>query len=301
MNPDYAGYFRFTTRARLDKTVNTLRGILLGIQLDSQIDPEELALLSNWVDANTMWENKHPFNEIVPAIKRCLTASSLSNSDRQDLLWVCEKLQSSEYYDPIAADIQCLYGILAGILSDGIIAKSELIGLSDWLSEHHHLRGCWPYEEINSLLTGVLSDKKIDEAEAQMLKAFFEDLVSASGERASTNPKAFLKSSIRGVCAVCPEITFHNSLFCFTGISRYPRKELVKFVKALDGSVVDSITQKINYLVIGADANPCWTYACYGRKVEEAMALRRQGSQLLIVHENDFLDAIQDAGLYLPH
>lgn len=34
--------------------------------------------------------------------------------------------------------------------------------------------------------------------------------------------------------------------------------------------------------------NPCWAYACYGRKVEQAIGLRKAGSQLLLVHEADF-------------
>ncbi len=48
--------------------------------------------------------------------------------------------------------------------------------------------------------------------------------------------------------------------------------------------------------MVGAKGNPCWAFACYGRKVEEAMALRKAGNRLLIVHENDFFDALEDAG-----
>lgn len=39
--------------------------------------------------------------------------------------------------------------------------------------------------------------------------------------------------------------------------------------------------------------NPCWAYACYGRKIEKAMELRKKGAQILIVHEADFLDITQ--------
>ena len=51
-------------------------------------------------------------------------------------------------------------------------------------------------------------------------------------------------------------------------------------------------TKQTDFLIIGADGNPCWAYACYGRKVEKAVHLRKQGSRLLIVHENDFWDAV---------
>lgn len=65
-------------------------------------------------------------------------------------------------------------------------------------------------------------------------------------------------------------------------------------VSSLGGKSVSSVSQKLNYLVIGAEGNQCWAYACYGRKVEKAVELRKQGARLLIVHENDFHDAIAD-------
>lgn len=51
---------------------------------------------------------------------------------------------------------------------------------------------------------------------------------------------------------------------------------------------------KLNYLVIGAEGNPCWAFACYGRKVEKAVELRKKGVRVVIVHENDFHDAVLD-------
>jgi hypothetical protein len=63
----------------------------------------------------------------------------------------------------------------------------------------------------------------------------------------------------------------------------------------LGGTVAPNLTKKVSYLVIGADGNPCWSYSCYGRKVEQAVQLRKEGSKILIVHENDFHDAVQDA------
>jgi hypothetical protein len=58
--------------------------------------------------------------------------------------------------------------------------------------------------------------------------------------------------------------------------------------------VASSVSSKVDYLIIGADGNPCWAYACYGRKVEMAVQLRKQGSRLQLIHEHDFHDAIAD-------
>jgi len=85
--------------------------------------------------------------------------------------------------------------------------------------------------------------------------------------------------------------------FCFTGESaKFSREELAETVIRLGGSVVGSVSGKTDFLVVGGDGNPCWAFACYGRKIEKAMALRRDGARLVIVHENDFHDAVLDQG-----
>jgi NAD-dependent DNA ligase len=92
---------------------------------------------------------------------------------------------------------------------------------------------------------------------------------------------------------VAPEITFSGHKFCFTGEStRATRTQMEALAFDRGGWVVKSVSPVVDYLVVGAAGNPCWAYACYGRKIEQAMQLRREGSKLLIVHEVDFFDAV---------
>lgn len=56
----------------------------------------------------------------------------------------------------------------------------------------------------------------------------------------------------------------------------------------------NNVSKSTDYLVIGAEGNPCWAYACYGRKVEAAVNLRKEGYRIILVHENDFHDAVAD-------
>jgi hypothetical protein len=296
MHPDHTDYFKYMNAARFDKSINTLLGILQGIAMDSRIDSKEIALLSNWLKENIELRQWHPFSELIPQIVSSLEDEYLDEDERLDLIWACEKLRSTEYYNLVTADIQCLHGIMAGIVSDGIITQSEIEGLSNWAYEHEHLRGCWPYDEVCSLITAVMADKRIDESEHQLLKSFFGGFAGMEASSAIGQPMALVGSSIKGLCAVCPEIAFQNSIFCFTGTStRYLRKELAQIVEELKGRSIKSVTQELDYLVIGAGSNPCWAYACYGRKVEQAVALRKQGFKLILVHENDFHDAVADA------
>ena len=101
--------------------------------------------------------------------------------------------------------------------------------------------------------------------------------------------------SVSGICAACPEIIFEGRLFCFTGEShRAKRAEIADIVVQLGGTQRSSVSPKTDYLVVGNSGNPCWAYACYGRKIEEAVTLRKAGAKVVIVNETDFWDAVDD-------
>lgn len=295
MKEDFGSYVHFHNRSSVDKALNTLLGIVLGIGLDGKINPVERGLFNAWLRENEGLCDKHPYSELIPLINRCIEDDVLDEEEREDIKWLCSKLTSQDYYNSITADIQVLHGILGGVASDGKVTKEELEALSDWLNDHEHLKTCYPYDEVEALLMSVLKDGQVDEAESKFLQAFFSEFLSVLDDKTITAPVAKVNSDIVGVCAVCPEIVFEGSSFCFTGeSSKFKRSELAKLVATLGGKASAGVTKSVDYLVIGAEGNPCWVYACYGRKVEKAVELRKAGSKLLIIHENDFHDAVAD-------
>lgn len=298
MKKDSQPYYLFTSKSRLDKVINSLLGIVEGISVDLKINDDELNYLAQWIAEQDEYKTRHPFNELVPVVSNALKDGIMTKDERDDIVWLCEKLRSTEYYEVTTADMQRLHALMGGIAADGAITVDELSGLSDWLSEHEHLKTCWPYDEVDSIVTAVLADKHIDEKEHGLLMTFFSEFISTHDNRVISQLPEQSEVTLQGLCAVCPEINFENSVFCFTGASsNRTRKELNEIVVNLGGKVINSITSSLNFLVIGSDGNPCWAYACYGRKVEIAVNLRRQGSHLLIVHENDFNDALADKGV----
>jgi len=295
MHQDHERYLKFTGRARLEKSINSLLGIIEGIAIDREINAQEMNFLNIWLEDHRSVRNRHPFNEIIPIVEQALADRVLSDEEHQDLVWLCHRLTAREFFDRVTADLQRLHAVVGGIVADTKITESELRGLGEWIDEHDHLRGCWPYDEIGSLVTTVLADKKIDAKEHEMLFRYFSEFTALLDDRAIKSPPVEQDGIVVRLCAVCPEISFQDRLFCFTGASaRYPRAELKETVESLGGEVTASPTKKVNYLVIGADGNPCWAYACYGRKVEKAIQLRKAGVRIMIVHESDFLDAVQD-------
>lgn len=295
MHPDHQTYIRFTSRSRLEKSLHSLLGLLKGISADLEINDTEISFLNTWLSEHEALEAFHPYNEIVPVLREALDDGVISEEERDDLVWMCERLCSNKFYDEITTGLQQLHGLLGGVVADGIISEEELRGIQAWMEDNGQLRKRWPYDVIESLIISVMADGKIDEEEHRALVFFFAQFVEVLDDKTLSNPLILTDSTLKGVCANSPEIVFRDSRFCLTGASsRYTRNVFAEKIRSLGGEVVGSVSGRLNYLVVGGDGNPCWSYACYGRKVEKAIELRKTGAEIIIVHEFDLHDAIED-------
>lgn len=294
---DTMSYKKFTFKSEFDKSIITLKGILEGINIDNHINIAELKGLVDWCHHNQRFSNTYPMDGIIKLLDEALEDNVLTDEEIKDILWVCDNYRF-DYYDSVTQEIQELHGILHGIIADKEINDIEINNLYTWIDEHKHLATTYPYEELNSLLISILKDKIITEEERKILKAFFSEFANVPTDHKENNAKSkyiIECDSVTGICSVCPEIHFENKTFCFTGTStRVKRSDLQHIVHSTKGIFSNSVTKKTDYLIVGADGNSSWKYACYGRKVEAAALLRREGKKILIVHENDFWDALED-------
>jgi hypothetical protein len=299
MHPDHKYYHYLATRHNLKKSIETIHGLFQGIGVDQKLSEGEINFLRTWLKTHSMVANRHPYNEIYPTIHAALEDNIITEEEQQDILWLCEKLAKPiDVYSGHTQGLQRLQGLLAGIIADGKITEEELTGLAEWLEDHAHLRSCWPYDEVDSLITSIMSDGKIDEEEQQLLLSFFSEFVLIDDDKTITNPLVQADKTLSGVCSCAPTITFKDRSFCFTGaFSAHPRNTIAGVVHTLGGRVVNNVSGITNYLIIGSEGNPCWAYACYGRKVEKAISLRREGASVMLVHENDFLDNVYEQGI----
>ncbi|WP_295585541.1 BRCT domain-containing protein [uncultured Oscillibacter sp.] len=293
-------YRAFTTPAELHKAVNTLRGIVAGINSDASVESSEIQELTHWCQLHAHLRDRHPFSEIIPVVEKACEDGVITEDESKDILWLCNNFaDSNSYYDAITSSIQFLSGMIHGIMADGELSDREIQALKSWMSANAFLAGTYPFDEINSLLCAVLDDNVITTEEREQLMAFFGNIIEFK-DSFNLNEGDFKalqeKYSIGGVCAVCPEISFENKVFCFTGESyRAKRNVMADAVRAFGGIARSTVSAKTDYLVVGNAGNPCWAYACYGRKIEEAMQLRKDGAKVIIVNETDFWDAVDDA------
>ena len=293
-------YRQFTKPAELHKAINTLRGLVAGINSDLTVGDKEVTELVHWCELHAHLRDLHPFSEILPVVEHAYEDGVVTEDEAKDILWLCNNfVDDSSYYDMVTSSIQFLAGMLHGLLADGELSDREITTLKAWIDANDFLAGTYPFDEINSLLHVVLEDKKITTDEKEKLMAFFGNVIDFTASY-NLSEKDFSqlreKYSIGGICAVCPEITFAGKLFCFTGESyRAKRAEIVETIARLGGKARSSVSAKTDYLVVGNAGNPCWAYACYGRKIEEAVNLRKEGAGVVIVNETDFWDAVDDA------
>lgn len=287
----------FTAKSQADKAINSLKGILLGINFDGEVHPKEINELHKWAIAHNDLITRNPFNEFMTIIEETIQNRVPAKETIEDLFWLCQKYESDNYYyNGVTADLQTLQGICHGILADGVVNDQEVFDLYKWLEEHDHLSTYYPYDELRSLILSIVSDKKVDEEEKIVLKAYFNQFVelhdSEIGKQINLETADV---NISGLCTSEPEVTFPGKTFCITGVlKRGTRAELQKDIESLGGIPTNSITSKTDYLIVGDNGNPAWAFSCYGRKVEKALSLRKEGHTIMLIHEFDFSDIVDD-------
>jgi NAD-dependent DNA ligase len=296
-NKDNLDYRKFTSRSESDKAINSLKGILTGINIDNHVNIKEIEELQSWCKNYHELIDRNPFREFMLMIQE-LTKSEIGREEIiGDLFWLCQKYENENFfYKAITSDLQTLQGVCHGILSDGIITDLEIFSLNKWLDSHIHLTTNYPYDEISSLVLSIVSDGKVTEEERKRLKAYFNEFVKLTSTDITNDILEDIKDiNIAGICTSNPDIDFDGKTFAFTGLSkRAPRNEIAKQINDLGGLFINNVSSKTNYLIVGESENPCWAFACYGRKVEKAVTLRKEGHLVSIIHEFDFWDCVEE-------
>ena len=295
-------YRAFTKPAELHKAVNTLRGIVAGISCNGGISSAEIQELVHWCSLHENLRNRHPFTELLPVIENSIQDGIIDEDEQRDILWLCNNIvNGSVFYDMATSSIQFLNGLVHGIMADRQLGDDEIDTLKSWIDDNDFLQGTYPFDELSSMVHSILEDKIVTADERNRLLAFMSNLIEFKDSYNLVEADfVALRSqySISGICAYCPEVEINGKSFCFTGESyRSTRAEIKAEVERCGGVFRAGVSKSTDYLVVGNAGNPCWAYSCYGRKIEEAMALRKAGAKVQIINETDFWDAIWDSGL----
>ncbi|MDR2220829.1 MAG: BRCT domain-containing protein [Methylobacillus sp.] len=185
--------------------------------------------------------------------------------------------------------MQTLLGICSGLIADKNINDQEIAYLRTWIAENPQVAECWPGSAITAKIDNILADGVITKEERQVLLSTLQELTGnhfgTTGSAAPEAPALPIDSN--------PAITFPGMTFCFTGNFMYgTRAACEKAVTNLGGIPADTVSKKLNYLVIGSMIEPSWAHTTYGRKIEKATHYQGRGASLTIISERQWFDAM---------
>lgn len=268
------------------QAIQTLIGLIQGIAIDLHIDDQELALLNLWLETHAPLLADSGFEPILQQLTPILHQRSLNHAKRLQLLQLCQELHHSDsFFDQLSNDLQQLQGLLTGILADNHLSGAELNGLASWLQQHRYLNGCWPYDEIHSLIQPLL----LSDSPAWLLAQCQRQLQQLNQQPELTEPRVAL-------CQSYPQIQFPHHGFAF--IPHRLSDDWLAQLEALGGSL-KPLSPELDYLVIDSDQD--WSYLCYQPEALHASQWRREGYHLRLIRLQDFKHAIQQQSELASH
>lgn len=88
-------------------------------------------------------------------------------------------------------------------------------------------------------------------------------------------------------------VLYHQSI-CFTGKLSQPKELLEEKAKGVSAVATHQVSTQTNYLVIGKKGYHKVRFGKENKKVEKALRLMKQGQDLKIVHENEFIKLLDE-------
>jgi len=284
------------------RTTERLKGLLIGISIDKKINDSEISNLYQWIMENEYLHYREPFKSTILLLNKILADGVITEDELNELYDWCQyysgKCHIPEEYATRA--IRMLHGAVHGIAIDGNVTDQEIINFKAWLEDYKTFKDIWPFCDFITLVDYILEDGKITAQERNIFYQFCSEFTETIIPDAVIQDQIYQENWMKTNCAVFRPFTFYcnrdvsidfkNNYFCFTGPARYgSRSKLNKIVISLGGIPKDNISSMVNYLVIGAQSSPCWAYSTYGRKIEAAIKLQKEGKDITIMHEDDFL------------
>lgn len=185
-----------------------------------------------------------------------------------------------------AADM--LLGLITGISADNHLHDTEIHLLHHWLLNNQEVATVWPGSIVARTVRQVMQDGRIDEAERQHL---LEVLKSHSTTNFTETGSPDAEVIALPYSERLPVI--QGKRICLTGEWVYGTRSKCEALCAENGGeVVNNISKKLSYLIVGTNISPHWVHTSYGLKIKKAMELQQEGNHVQIVSERQLLESL---------
>ena len=252
------------------KALNTLYGILLGINFDGEIYSEEYSSLNVWMQDYEKYKEYPDIELCFNKLQDILSKGNIKEVEYNALLKMTDTEGCSNFFCKTTEATQLLMGILEGISCDDKINDAEAYVLKDWLINYDFLSGFYPYDKIIATLIPMLEDGYIDYNEEKELLELIQRLLKPTEETKTEKT----------------DVIYCNSIFCLTGTFTKGTKESIsEFIEDRGGMITSNVSKKVQYLIVGGEGSGSWSFSTYGSKIKKALELNDKGAKIKILDE----------------
>lgn len=271
-----------------DKLFNNLISIIDGILSDGVVRDEEILYLDTWLlEAGGIIQNG-VIKGLTSRVSKILSDGAVTEEERQELKQQLLDIQRDILDIPevdffsIESDLHLLTGLCKGLISDKTLSEEEIRYLDWWLTQNGSLKNNYPGKELYSLVKDILKDGVITTEESQTLHKALIDFTGCdleSGVVDGLSTKLPVDNDVK--------IILEGKVFCLTGVFMSGKRSHVEDILKRSNSLVsNTVTKKIDYLVIGTLSSRDWRFSSHGRKIEKAITYRdNEGVGLKVISE----------------
>lgn len=267
----------YISDTHFNQAICEIYGVVQGIGMDNTLSSNEIAYIANWKKDNIAIVNYNSVASIFDVIDAILVDGVITKEELSTLRKTMERYFLTCSTAETTRASQILYGILKGISCDQTICETECSALQEWLYEYECLKEHYPYNEIVECLNVILQDNIITKSENEQLLDKIDEIL---------NPIQRLKEQVDSV---------NGRKVCLTGEFRYgPKDEVKKYITERGGIICDSVTKKLDILIVGDNGSPFYSHGDHGHKVDKAIEYQKKyHADIRIVREDDFFSRIK--------
>lgn len=254
--------------SKLETNINTLYGIIKGINYDGIIDDKEIEKLRLWIEDNRLYKQYSLFYRIINKLEEILEDNVITEYERIELEKLVTSINESKMYSDSTLALQILNGILDGIVCNQKVNQKEIENLNIWLRQNDYLKDVYPYDKVLLEVNKVLEDGILTEEESNYIFNIFNEIVNPDFNNDDN-------------------IDFNGKTFCLTGEFKCATKqEISKKLQELGGTEKTGVSSKLDYLIVGGVGSDAWKFGKIGGKQAKAQELNEKGANIKIIDED---------------
>ena len=254
--------------SKLETNINTLYGIIKGINYDKKIDDKEIEKLKVWVEDNRIYKQYALFDRIILKLEEILNDNKITEYEKIELEKLVTSINNSKIYSESTLSLQILNGILDGIVCDQKVNQKEIENLNAWLKQNDYLKDVYPYDKVLLEVSKVLEDRILTEEESNYILGIFNEILHPEFNNDEN-------------------IDFDGKTFCLTGeFKNATKQEISKKLQDLGGIEKTGVSSKLNYLIVGGVGSEAWKFGKIGGKQAKAQELNEKGANIKIIDED---------------